>query len=265
MHSDRGTQANRRPDLPKQSVLEIIENHDSAAKDLNHQIGTSSNTHTVSDTRESPDELQGEATTRAIPNVLDDKPNQSRHKLNTDKPMSPVRKRSPSDIRTTDFASSPSQGPKKIKRVHKTSAARVNLNVNYVRYGSIVKFFEVHKPRSVKMTPEKIEIGDDVAEPGKKVEILTRNIRLAYQGVDKSLKLRLKLSQKSESPGDSIVDIEFSTPIDKLHYVEQLEGSHIKIIDRPGYVIYISVLHFEVADFPTGHTWTRLLKTTQGR
>ncbi|KAJ6107534.1 hypothetical protein N7523_008857 [Penicillium sp. IBT 18751x] len=233
IYSNRGTQANRRPDLPQQCVLEVLENHDCAAKDLNDHIAPSSTTHPVSNTRESPDELQGEATTRAIPSVLDDKQIKSRHKLKTKKPMSPVRKRSPSDIRTTDFASSPSQGPKKLKQTHKTSAARVKLNLNYVRYGSIFKTVEVHRPRFVKMMAGKFEL-EDFEQPGKNVEILTRNVRIAYQGIDQNLKVRLKLSQKSESPGDSIVDIEFSTPIDKLLFVEQLEGSQIKIIDRPG-------------------------------
>ncbi|KAJ5148888.1 hypothetical protein N7448_000466 [Penicillium atrosanguineum] len=228
--SDEGAQADKRPELPKQSLFEIIENHDSAAKDPSHQIAT----HAISNTRESPDELQGEATTRGIPSFLDDKQNQSLRKLNTDKPMSPVRKRSPSDIRTTYFASSPSQGPKKIKRTHNTSIPCINLSVNYLRYGSTVKIVEVHKPRFVKMMPEKIELGEDIAEPGKKVEILMRNVRLAYRGMDKSLKMRLKLSQKSESPGDSFVDIDFSMPIDKLQFVERLEDSQIKIQDKPG-------------------------------
>lgn len=248
-NADKGKQANKRPELPKQSLLDIFENPDSTAKNLSYQNGVSGKSHAVPNTRESPDELQGEATTRAVPNFLDDTKNQPRRKLDADKPLSPVRKRSPSDIRTTEFASSSPQGSKKVKRSHGLSPPRVNINVNYLRHGSIVRIGKQNQHYSVRLTPQKIELGEEFTGQRKKMDILLRNVRSAYRGIETSRKIRLKLSQKSESPGDSFVDIELTSQNDKLLLLEQLEASQIKVQDKTEYVIQIDILHFKSADF----------------
>jgi hypothetical protein len=244
-YADKGKQANKRSELPKQSLLDVFENPDPSANNPTHQnVTLSGKAHAVPDTRESPDELQGEATTRAVPVSLDDTKTQPRRKLDADNIISPARKRSPSDIRTTEFPSSSPQGSKKVKRSHGPLPSRVNINVNYLRHGSIARHSKQNQHYSVRLTPQKIELGEEFTGQRKKMDILLRNVRLAYRGIETSRKIRLKLSQKSESPGDSFVDIELTSQNDKLLLLEQLEASQIKVQDKTEYVTQIDTLHF---------------------
>jgi hypothetical protein len=178
--------------------------------------------------------LQGEATTQPVPRFLEDKSNQARRKFNTDKPMFPVRKRSPSptDIQPTDFAGSPPQGPKKIKRSRNSPDSI--LDVIYVRFGSVSKRVVKGASITINLTPQKIELGEDIVGTGKKIEILIRNVRTVIRGIEPSLKLRLKLSQDSKAPGDTNVDIEFLVQSDKEKLVRVLQDSQIKALDKTG-------------------------------
>jgi hypothetical protein len=231
LNADKGP-INKESKRPKQSVLELSERRDSAEQDLSHQNASSTRVDAVSDTRDSPDELQGEATTQPVPRFLEDKSNQARRKFNTDKPMFPVRKRSPTDIQPTDFAGSPPQGPKKIKRSHNRPDSI--LNVIYVRFGSVGKRVVKGASTTINLAPQKIELGEDIVGTGKKIEILIRNVRTVIRGIEPSLKLRLKLSQDSKAPGDTNVDIEFLVQSDKEKLVRVLQDSQIKALDKTG-------------------------------
>ena len=247
LKTDKKPQANKEAERPQQALIDIIEKHGLGEKGPSHQNATSSSKpYAVSDTRESPDELQGETTTQPVPRFLDAKQPQSRHKVNKDSPLSPARKRSPTDIRPTDFAGSPPQGPKKIKRTPNSLAS--SFDVISVRYGSVRKRVAKGERAAIQLAPEKIELGEDIFGPGKKMEILMRNVRTALQGVEPSLKLRLKLSQKSEAPGDNI-DIEFLVQSDKRKFVQVLQDFQIKTLDKTGFVFQMSFLRCKPADF----------------
>lgn len=189
----------------------------------------------ISEGRESPDELQGEATTQPIPKDFDGKNDQIRRKLLQDQ-RSPIRKRSPSDIQPTDFTGSQHQGSKKTKR-NRNCSGPVSLDVLFIRYGDIIKRTAKGESAAILLHQDKIELGEDVT--GKTTtEILLRHIVGAQQGIAPSHRVRLMLSRHSAAPGHNQVDIEFLMDLGKSKLIQVLQSSQmqIKIQDKDEYV-----------------------------
>lgn len=236
---------------PQLDVLESIERpkaKESLAETQVHPKYLPSNgPRRVSDARESPDELQGEATTQPLPKNLEDKQNQTRHRFINEHPKPAVRKRSPTDIQPTDFAGSPPQGPKKTKRNHQSSGIS-SLEVLSVRFGAVNKRVVKGESMAIRLDQEKLELGEDAAGPESNIDILLRHVRVVHRGKEPSLKVRLRLSQSAQAPGDNIVDIEFLTQSDKEKLVQALQHMQAKIQDKEQYVLPMPGFHAVLFD-----------------
>lgn len=184
----------------------------------------------LANSRESPDELQGGVTTLSLPRYVNGKPKQTRQNLNKELSPSPARKRSPSDIRPTDFTSSPIQGPKRAKRSHKST--RKAFRVSSLRFG-------IHKKQTTgqdmvfHIDEEKIELVDFVADFHGNVEIPLCHIIMTVRGDENSRKVRLRLTKKADSPGDRL-DIDFASSSEKDRFTNfiQEQDHDIKMQDR---------------------------------
>ncbi|KAJ5182984.1 hypothetical protein N7492_000600 [Penicillium capsulatum] len=177
--------------------------------------------------RESPDELQGEATTQPIPKTLNEKLQKTRTRQQVhENLMSPSRKRSPTDIQPTDFTGSPRQGPKRAKRSHKASRD-TELEVTSFRFGNIASKFQKGEAAVVDLSEEGLTVGEDIAGTQRGTSILLRHVVQAFQGQEPSRKIRLKLAKKADNPSDK-VDIELLTVADKLRLVKALQAEGIK-------------------------------------
>lgn len=176
---------------------------------------------------ESPDELQGEATTQPIPKYLSEKQDYFRPKLQENR-TSPMRKRSLSDIKPTDFAGSSNQPSKKIKRNEKRPRD-IYLELHSLRFGSVNRRKSKEATLLLHVSQDKLELEE------KEVEILLRHVRTVVQGTRASRKVRLCLSGLSAKD----VDLEFIMAHDKERLVERLRDMQIKVQDKDEYVHYI--------------------------
>lgn len=209
---------------------EVLGGKDTAQQVLSHPVQTVG-ARRISSSRESPDELQGEATTQPIPKNLDENPKKNRHKHQThEAPMSPSRKRSPTDIQPTDFAGSSHQGPKRARRNPKASTG-FEIELMSFRYGTFAKKVKTGESATVGLREDGLEVGEDIAGPGNGTFILLRNVVLVFRGREPSMKLRLKLAKKSDALSD-IVDIELLTIASKTRLVKTLQDKGIKIQDK---------------------------------
>lgn len=191
--------------------------------------------------RESPDELQGEATTQPIPKNLDEKSKPPCHKRDDRlSSMSPVRKRSLADIQPTNFADSPRQGPKKMKRSHKSNKVSRH-DVTSFRFGSIVKKVKKGESATVGLDEHALHLDEDIVGPGQRLTIPLQNVFRAVHGGDPCLKIRLKLAKKNDAPGD-MIDIEFLTATSKRKLMVAVQNLQIKTIEKDMYVLLFLIL-----------------------
>lgn len=172
--------------------------------------------------RESPDELQGGVTTQQLPRYMNS--NQKPQNTNSDSLLSPSRKRSPSDIRPTDFASSPSQGPKRAKRSHGSSKS---FNVRSIHIGS-----EKQQGGKLVFQPDRnrLEFLGNPTKSDDSFKILVRNITTAVVGDERSSKVTLKLSKDINSSIQK-VNIQFIKISDKDGFATLIENN-VKIQER---------------------------------
>lgn len=186
-----------------------------------------------SEGRESPDELQGDATTQPVPKFLDEKHELSRRKFN-ESLISPGRKRSPSDIQPTEFASSSHQGSKRAKRNHKKLGVSI-LSVLFVGYGPVNKRIAKGESAAIRLSQDKLELGEDIAGSDK-IEVPLRLVRMVQQGTEPSRRVRLILSRHSEAQDANNMDIEFLMALDKEKLVNVLQDMQTKVQNKEEYV-----------------------------
>ncbi|KAJ5573757.1 uncharacterized protein N7459_008184 [Penicillium hispanicum] len=221
-------------DQPGQAYLESVEipvTKDRASAHTRPSKPLLSNaTRCESDGRESPDELQGEATTQPLPKHPDEKSNQIRGNINKEHLVSPSRKRSPADIEPTDFLALPRQGLKKTKRSHKSSMSR-SFQVLSLGFGPVRKNNVKGKSAAIQLGQENITLGEDIAGPEKNFEIPLRNVIAVERGEPPSLKVILKLSHYVDAPG-SRIDIEFLLQDEKKDFVRVFQSMQVKIVDK---------------------------------
>lgn len=222
-------------------AIEIPKSKDTSARkasgqsQLDRQKGTSSTgARRVSEGRESPDELQGDATTHPVPKFLDKEHELAHRKFNESR-VSPGRKRSPSDIQPTEFATSSHQGPKRAKRNHKSSGVSI-LSVLFVGYGPVNKRIVKGESAAIRLGQDKLELGEDLTGSDKKIEIPLRLVRMVQQGIEPSRRVRLILSRHSEAQDANNMDIEFLMALDKVKLVNVLQDMQTKIQNKEEYV-----------------------------
>lgn len=181
----------------------------------------------ASDSGDSPDELQGEVTTRPPPKHLAGKPLQKRHPQPQESiVLSPSRKRSPSDIEPTPFL--PSRKNKKVKHDNQDPEHRA-LRIRSIRFGPIHKLVEEGQEAVIYMCPDRVVLGKDITSD-RPEEVLFRHVRATYQA-EKSKKVRLQLNGYEGAPGSKF-DIHFSLRSIKDAFVDQMREGGSKVLDK---------------------------------
>lgn len=222
------------PARPKRTVLGSIEDveKDGSSEKSEYRIEMKPLTPSkrpldASDSGDSPDELQGEVTTHPPPKHLTEKHLRKRQKqVEEIVTISPSRKRSPSDITTTQFMSS--RKKEKPKRGHPDQGS-LPLSILSVRFGPIHQAFEEGDEGTLDLYPDKIVLGEEITR-GRPEEVLLRHVESTWRA-ENSMKVRLRLRQYSEAWGVN-VDIEFATTNSKNTLVSQLRQTGCKIFDK---------------------------------
>ncbi|KAL1989293.1 hypothetical protein VTN96DRAFT_55 [Rasamsonia emersonii] len=194
----------------------------------------------TSDMRESPDELQGEATVQPAPSSLSvnyrrDHTSESRSSDRSEKDARKGTQRiSPSDIKPTTFTSSRQSEGKKQRKLRKVTSGKSHVRLfeaSLFRFGSVERVASEKQAFDVGFDSSNETIGlaaVSETEVDKGATIPVRKVALALQGMDGSRKVRLKLS-KTEGAFDETVDIEFQSEKDKLDLCNLLETKGVKI------------------------------------
>ncbi|OKP01039.1 Ubiquitin-like-specific protease 2 [Penicillium subrubescens] len=181
----------------------------------------------ASESGDSPDELQGDVTTRPPPKHLAEKSPQKRpQNPQEDTVLSPSRKRSPSDIEPASFL--PSRKKKKVKRGQQDPEHRA-LFIQSIRFGPIHKLVEEGEDAVIYMCPDRIVLGKDITSVGPE-EVLFRHVRVIYQAAN-SKKVRLLLNGYEGAPGSKF-DIHFSLRSSKEAFVNQMREEGGRVQDK---------------------------------
>lgn len=237
----------------KRSVFESVEICNSAngigakvsrkSPTLQRQFVPTNGKRRTSDMRESPDELQGEATVQPAPSSLSfpKKRDPASESRSTDPAGSDARKStrpmSPSDIRPTIFAGSRQGQGKKQRKLPKDSSGKSHLRLfeaSFFRFGSVKRVASQEQAFQVFFDNSNETIGLAAAtEAGaaQDVTIPVRKVAQALHGPDGSGKVRLKLS-KTEGSFDEEIDIEFLSEEDKVDLCGLLESKGVTVRER---------------------------------
>lgn len=230
------------PRKPKHEVLQSVEIHG-----VNGDMGNTSSNHysreagpnRAADLRESPDELQGDATVRPAPTVL----SRSAVRLSNDEPAAeeqpaPSRRQqlSPHDIRPTNFSSASSTNKKKPNKKFKPkkglSVDKI-FKVIYLRLEAL----ELHVPEGETKDLSFDLTNRSISFSGRANALtslsLDRVTKIEYSE-DSSRKVRLCLT-RTKGTGDQL-DIELSAPEAKRDLCALLNSIGAKIVKRTEYV-----------------------------
>jgi hypothetical protein len=181
----------------------------------------------ASESGDSPDELQGDVTTRPPPKHLAEKSPQRRPQHPQENiVLSPSRKRSPSDIEPASF--SPSRNKKKVKRGQKDLDHRALL-IQSIRFGPIHKLVDEGEEAIIYMCPDRLVLGKDITSDTPE-EVLFRHVRVIYQAAN-SKKVRLQLNGYEGAPGSKF-DIHFSRRSSKDAFVDQIRESGSRVQNK---------------------------------
>lgn len=215
-----------RPVLPPPKNRSAIDLEANSSRGDAMSPNSSKVTPNSSSSRESPDVLQGGVTTKQSPRHIHSQQNHVSHNTNSDFLPSPSRKRSPTDIRPTDFASSPLQGPKRAKRSHGSSKSFdvkcINIGGKDHPGGKLV-----YRPE-----PKRLEFfGNTRTSEYDYLKILVRTIATVVLGDDQSSKAILKSSRDINSSVLN-VGIEFTKILEKDNFATLIRKDDAKIINR---------------------------------
>ncbi|RHZ54681.1 SUMO protease ULP2 [Aspergillus thermomutatus] len=187
-----------------------------------------------SESRESPDELQGAATVQPTPDFSSEfRKKDVRGGINAGKQVA-QKESSPADIRPTDFVSSSHSGQGKSKRKNNRSGKRPSADrsfqATYVRFGSIIgpssgnEIVELYADTNneiIKMT------GPD---PASSFQIPFSKVFRISRGASPSSKVRLAL--RDEDTSDRSVDIELTSSEAKEDFCSLFTASHVKTLEK---------------------------------
>ncbi|OQE24974.1 hypothetical protein PENFLA_c009G00191 [Penicillium flavigenum] len=192
----------------------------------NRTAAPSTNYHRPINGRESPDELQGDITTHAVPRSSSEKHSQ------TTRPPKPgmhtetsTRKRSPSDTRSPDL-SPPPPITKKTKVSQKNSEKKQLLC--YFRIGIFGKACLAMEFVPIYVNKEGLVLRENALGQGNTISILFRNIHQIVVGEKPSRKVRIKTLQDSVQAGD-LLDIEFWTTEAKMNFLGLLDLRELRV------------------------------------
>jgi sentrin-specific protease 7 len=233
---DDGTASARLDSGSRPSILDSVEIYNSGngiqgrslkeSPTLQKQFVPTNGRRRTADMRESPDELQGEATVRPTPMSLSfpknrDPTSESRSADRSGKDMGKdTRSISPSDIQPTTFSRSRQGHGKKQQKSRKLVNSKSHLHLfeaSFFRMGPLERIASQEEAFEVSFDDNngtiELQAPNDTG-PTVIVSIPVKKISQALQGVNGSRKVRLKLS-KMEGSSDAEIDMEFRTEKDK--------------------------------------------------
>lgn len=217
----------------KHEVLQSVEIHTSGGSDRARSPSLHAhptNEQRDSESRESPDELQGAATVQPAPDLSRElRKKDVRGGINAGKQVH-QRVSSPADIRPTVW-----QGKVKRKNnrpVKRPSADRC-FQATSVRFGSIIGPSSGNETVELHVDPnDKIKMtGPD---PANSFEIPFNKVFQIARGTSPSCKVRLAL--RPEGAGDQSVHINFTSSEDKEDLCSLFAANRVKVVDRDEYV-----------------------------
>lgn len=214
--------------------------------------------------RESSDELQGETTTQPVPKFFDAKHQHTECQSDEAPSPPPARRRSPADIRPTNFTTG-CQALKKPRKDNKRSN-RCRLQAASLRFGSIKESAADGESLAVylDLDAERIELSQETVGPLKDMSILFWQISAALIGNTPSRKVRLRLLKIASAPGNQ-VDLEFSNLKDKERLCQALRESEVKIQDKDEYALNaVPFLRDVCTDSEKGRLWIGLSQISNG-
>jgi hypothetical protein len=217
----------------------LLDGNEGSTKYTGDQSTVSSDTARRSD-RESPDELQGDVTTDRIPISWAEKTHTTNPRNAKSLVEKLIRKRSPTDIQTTDFAGSPQQGPKRTKRSHKKASFSIPLKSTFFRIGHFTQSFKKEEPAILQLREDGLNISEDLLDGGSNIEILFRHVSQVLVAEEPSHKVRMKLLQGSTRAGQ-ILDIDFPAKLQKAALITKLQHSDVAIIEKDVYALLYGV------------------------
>lgn len=185
---------------------------------------------------ESPDELQGEATTQPVPAVLPVgcKKNASNgSSLGTERAAG--QRSSPTDIKSTEFSPSTPQGNRVRKKARKKAQNRWSFEALLVQDGNIQLRHPDDESTTVHFDKSKgiLEFAADTTDSPHQFSFPLKRVVQIFQGNDPSCKLRFNLS-KMESPVGPVgpIDIELSSTEEKNNLRGLFRDVSIQYKDR---------------------------------
>ncbi|EAW24317.1 putative Ulp1 protease [Aspergillus fischeri NRRL 181] len=186
-----------------------------------------------SESRESPDELQGAATVQPAQDLSREfRKKDVRGGINTGKQVA-QRKSSPADIRPTVFVPSSHQG--KFKRKITKSGTRPSADrcfqATSVRFGTITGPSSGDKAVELHVDPINETIKMAGPDPANSFQIPFNKVFKIFRGTSPSCKVRLALR---EGTGDQLVDIDLTSPEAKEDLYALLAASGAKVVEKDG-------------------------------
>ena len=190
----------------------------------------------TSDTRESPDELQGEATVGPIPRLLgagrkaEYRSPKTSHKLATNL----------ESVSPNDFPERPERRKRRSKDAGpvKGSSHDRLFDANFFRFGTVERVPSKGKPVVIFMNDYTIGTVETDNQSENTSKISLKKVREVLRGMDNSCKVRLQLSS-SEGPSRN-VDMELSSTEDKDELCHRLSMLDVKVQERRRYVCLFS-------------------------
>lgn len=190
-----------------------------------------------SESRESPDELQGAATVQPAPDFSREfRKKDVRGGINAGKQVA-QRVSSPADIRPTVFSPS-DRGQGKSKRRNNRPGTRPSagrcFQATSVRFGSIVGPSSGNETVELHVDPNNEKIKMTLPDPANSFQIPFSKVCKITRGTSPSCKVRLAL--RSEGAGDQSVDISLTSSEDKEDLCSLFAANRVKVVDKAGYV-----------------------------
>ncbi|GFG25754.1 ubiquitin-like-specific protease 2 [Aspergillus udagawae] len=189
-----------------------------------------------SESRESPDELQGAATVQPTPDLSREfRKKDVRGGINAGNQVA-QRKSSPADIRPTVFVPSSHPGQGKFKRKNTRSGTHPSADRSFqatsVRFGTITGPSSGDETVEVHVDPINEKIKMTGPDPANSFQIPFSKVFKIFRGTSPSCKVRLAL--RPDSTGDQSVDINLTSLEAKEDLYALLAASGAKVVEKDG-------------------------------
>lgn len=268
--SDRQLEAERPKNSVKPEIFQSVEipaqSREQRSPTLQRQFISLDGRRRTSDTRESPDELQGDVTVQRAPTSLTAvrKKDVNSDSRSTSQAERDVRRQpSPRDIRPMDFVSEsgPGKPNRKSQKEEKGTTHKRLFEANFFRFGAVERSSSNGQALEVAIDNVRGTIGLEGARLNtpNDVNISLQKIFSVFRGQEESRKIQVRFS-KAEGMDDKM-DIELSSAKEKESMCSVLAKRNIKFQDKPRYGPYVITTEISMAHAVPVNGWTNSLQT----